>query len=283
MKLDIKELKTITLLYVEDDKLIREQLLILLEKMFKKVYIGVDGKDGLSMFKKKQNLIDIVVTDINMPEMNGLDMIYEINKLSSSLIPTVVTTAHTDSKYLLNAIDNQVDKYIKKPIQVKELLLNIVNLVLKYRKSNKLESLAKGLVNKSNHDDKKNKELGHLLDIKNKEDEYNRIIIDNFVSTFQTDKNGIIIKVSKKFCTVFDYLENEVLGKSIEILKCQSCNQESFQKLMLKAIHLKETINSIQTLQSSDGKSFDCNIDLTPIYGDDLLISGYTFYIDFIL
>ena len=101
-KIDPKELKNITILYVEDDTGIRTQMSQILNKLFKKVYVAVDGGDGIVVYKKHIDEIDVVVTDINMPNINGLDMIKKINTLNKS-IATIVTTAHSDSKNMINA------------------------------------------------------------------------------------------------------------------------------------------------------------------------------------
>ena len=282
MQIDTKALKTITILYVEDDDKIREQTLTLFDKLFKKVYVGIDGQNGLEKYIEKQNEIEIIVTDINMPNLNGLDMIKEINKLVTN-IPIIVTTAHTDSEHLLNAIDLNVDKYIAKPLQIRDLTMNIVNLVLKYRRSNNIESLAKELVDKSHKDDKNTKILKTEIELSINRINYYETIIDNFVFTFKTDKMGIVKDVSTKFIQFFSYTKDEIIGKNINELKCDTCEGESFQKLMLKAIHTKKTISSTHTLLTSEDDQVHFDITMTPTYGDDSLVSGYTFYLDLIL
>ncbi len=279
MKLDTKELKNITLLYVEDDVLIREQTKIILTKLFKKVFCADDGQNGLELFKEHQNEIDVIVTDINMPNMNGLEMIEQINILKSS-IPTIVTTAHTDSNYLINAIDLNVDKYIAKPIQIKDLTIAVVDNVLKYRRANNIENLAKSLVSKSSKDDSLNNTLTNQVEILQKQNNYYKAIIDNLVVTFKIDKNGTIIETSDKFLRFFSYTKDNIIGENINILKCESCVQETFQKLMLRVIHAKKTIVSTYTLATSDNKSIKCDLTLTPNYSQDSLIVGYTVYID---
>lgn len=279
MKLDTKELKNITLLYVEDDVLIREQTQIILTKLFKKVFCADDGQNGLELFKEHQNEIDVIVTDINMPNMNGLEMIEQINILKSA-IPTIVTTAHTDSNYLINAIDLNVDKYIAKPIQIKDLTIAVVDNVLKYRRANNIENLAKSLVSKSSKDDSLNNTLTNQVEILQKQNNYYKAIIDNLVVTFKIDKNGTIIETSDKFLRFFSYTKENIIGENINILKCESCVQETFQKLMLRVIHAKKTIVSTYTLATSDNKSIKCDLTLTPNYNQDSLIVGYTVYID---
>ncbi len=278
MKLDTKQLQHITILYVEDDDIVSSQTKKILDKLFKKVYVGFDGKDGLALYKKNIDDIDVVVTDINMPNMNGLDMIKEINKLNKSL-PTIVTSAYSDSDNLLKAIDINVDKYITKPIQIKELTVTIVELVLHYRRINNIENLAKNLVQKTTQTDKENDELNTVLEMAQNHNIYLKSIVDTMVINFQTDKNGNITALSTKFKAFFQYSE-DIIGKSIDILKCESCHQESFQKLMLRAIHTKKTVIAKYTLITNNERKFETEVTMTPFYGKDALVDGYTFYLD---
>lgn len=279
MKLDTKELKTITILYVEDDTLVRNQTKQILDKIFFKVFIASDGKEGLEVFRTNQEHIDAVVTDINMPNMSGLEMIERINEINHS-IPTIVTTAHADAKFLMSAIDINVDKYLSKPIQVKELTTSIVNIVLKYRRIHNIENLAKSLVSRSSKDHDLNNSLIAQVDMLKKENNYLKAIIDNLVVTFKIDKNGFITETSDKFLRFFSFSKDEIIGKNINILKCEDYKQESFQKLMLKAIHIKKTITSTYAFKTNKSQSIHCEITLTPQYDSELLVSGYIVHID---
>lgn len=279
MKLDTKELKNITVLYVEDDTIVREQTRVIFEKLFKKVFIGVDGLNGLEVFTQNQDIIDVVVTDINMPNLNGLEMIKKINELNHS-IPTIVTTAHTDSSFLMSAIDINVDKYIAKPLQIKDLTVSIVNSVLKYRRLNNIENLAKNLVTKSSKDDNLNTTLSTQLEVAVKQNNYFKAIIDSLVVTFKIDKNGNITETSDKFLRFFNFKSEDIIGKNINILKCETCTQESFQKLMLKAIHSKKSVVSTYVFKTQDNNSITCDISLSPDYNSESLVSGYTIYLD---
>jgi len=277
MKLDSKQLKNITILYVEDDLLVREQTEKILKKLFKKVYVAVDGKEGLELYKEFISNIDVVVTDINMPNMNGLDMIKEINNLNKS-IPTIVTTAHSDSHNLIKAIDINVDKYITKPIQVKELTVTIVDLVLTYKRINNIENLAKTLVQKTTLNDKENSELTGELEFVKNQNRYFESIVDNMVLNCKIDKNGNFLEVSNKLKVFFEY--SDLIGKSINIFQSENCDQESFQKLMLKAIHTKKTVISTYSLITKSKRKVDVEVTLTSIYGKDALVNGYVVYFD---
>jgi len=96
-------LNKLVILYVEDDVSIRNSMTNIFKKLFGKVIIAVNGQDGYDKFRihKEKNInIDIVISDINMPDKNGIEMITDIRKLDEN-IPVVVTTAHSDTHFFL--------------------------------------------------------------------------------------------------------------------------------------------------------------------------------------
>jgi CheY-like chemotaxis protein len=111
--------KRFSVLYVEDDESVRESLAVFLTRRFSKVYKGQDGAEGLELFK--QYAPHLVITDIQMPVMNGLEMAAKIKSLNKNT-PIIVTTAFNEVNYLTKSIDLGIDKYIKKPILKDELL-----------------------------------------------------------------------------------------------------------------------------------------------------------------
>ena len=120
-----KNLKKLSLLYVEDEDAIREPFKIMIERYFKKIFIATNGLEAVEIFK--QNSIDIIITDIRMPIMNGLDMAKEIKKIDKHQ-HIILTTAHNESKYFLEVIEMQVDGYILKPIDYDLLENKIKNM-----------------------------------------------------------------------------------------------------------------------------------------------------------
>jgi len=102
-----------TILYVEDEDGVRTQLSKLLSRFSSELYIATDGKVGLELFKK--HLPNIVITDIKMPVMNGIDMVKLIKDINSEQ-HIIFTTAHSESEYFIDAIETHVDGYILKPI-----------------------------------------------------------------------------------------------------------------------------------------------------------------------
>ncbi|MEA3512524.1 MAG: EAL domain-containing protein [Campylobacterota bacterium] len=121
MTIDVSRLKEITVLYCEDEEYLRDITKGILESFTKEQFIAVDGEQGLEMFKNNQEKIDLIITDVNMPNMSGLEMSKEIKKINQN-IPIIVATAFSNSEYLLEAIDLGIDKYVLKPVNVKKLL-----------------------------------------------------------------------------------------------------------------------------------------------------------------
>ena len=121
MNEDVSRLKDITVLYCEDEDNLREVTGGILKSFTKKQFIAVDGAEGLEYFKNNADEIDLIITDVNMPNMGGLEMAKEIKAINSN-IPIIVATAFSNSEYLLEAIDLGVDKYVLKPVNIKKLL-----------------------------------------------------------------------------------------------------------------------------------------------------------------
>ena len=118
---DISNLKNITVLYVEDEKDLREVTSSILQSFTKNQYIATNGQEGYDLFLKHDSDIDLIISDINMPILNGLEMIKKIKDINKN-VPIIVTTAFSNKEYLLEAIDIGVDKYVLKPVDVSKLL-----------------------------------------------------------------------------------------------------------------------------------------------------------------
>ena len=116
-------LKNFTILYVEDDEKVRKNAVEYLKRISKEVLEAKDGKEAISLWKEYKP--DIIITDINMPRLNGLDMASYIRAHDQN-VQIIIATAHSDTDYLLQAVELQLVKYIIKPIS-KEKLLDALN------------------------------------------------------------------------------------------------------------------------------------------------------------
>jgi DNA-binding NarL/FixJ family response regulator len=111
-------LKSLHLLYVEDDPDTREQMALLLARWVGKVVIATDGAEGLAAFRAQP--AQVVITDIWMPRMDGLVMSQEIRKLDPDVF-IIVTTCFDDRDSLTRSIATEVDQYVLKPIKRTQL------------------------------------------------------------------------------------------------------------------------------------------------------------------
>ncbi|OQX80956.1 MAG: hypothetical protein B6D64_02565 [Bacteroidetes bacterium 4484_276] len=108
----------ITVLFVEDNETIRLLYKRLITPRVKKFLIGENGQDGFDLYKKYSP--DVIITDISMPIMDGLEMIRYI-KADNPDVKVIVMSAYSIKEYFLEAINLKVNGYLIKPVEVKKL------------------------------------------------------------------------------------------------------------------------------------------------------------------
>jgi PAS domain S-box-containing protein len=190
---DKEFLKTLTVLYVEDDETIRTSLGNILKKVFKEVVTCVDGKDGVTNYELYTQDMDMefdaIISDINMPNMNGLEMVKKIREYDQD-IPVVMTTAHGEANYLMEAIKVNVSGYTLKPIDTKELL----NTVQKFCEIKRNQRLIQ----------EKEAELSEYMDV-----------VNGIATIVKVDKTDTIVEANEYFCALLDQEEDELIGTNI--------------------------------------------------------------------
>jgi len=110
--------KDFSLLYVEDDKGIRDINFSMFKRIFKEAYEASNGEIGYELYLKHKP--NIVVTDIKMPKMDGLELAKKIRK-NDEQTRIIITTAFNDEKYLLEAIELNLERYLVKPLTKRNL------------------------------------------------------------------------------------------------------------------------------------------------------------------
>ncbi len=134
MTKNLNILKSLNILYAEDDLVIKQSISRILKMFFKEVFIANDGNEALEIYQN--NKIDVLLLDYVMPNLDGYQtakIIREINKK----IPIIIASAYTDKEKLLNAIELNLIKYLEKPI-LHDNLINVFNGVILSLQENNL-------------------------------------------------------------------------------------------------------------------------------------------------
>ena len=110
--------KPLSVLYVEDDSEIRENYARVFQELFSSFQTADDGLEGLEKYTAAP--CDLLITDINMPRMNGIDMIAKILEINPEQ-SIIVTSAHDEAQYLLQLIDLGIEKFLIKPVNFSKM------------------------------------------------------------------------------------------------------------------------------------------------------------------
>jgi DNA-binding response OmpR family regulator len=138
-----RQLKSKTILYVEDDLDIQKSVAEIFSNFFETVLLACDGDEAYDIYLENQNRIDIIVTDINMPNTDGIELGKHIRKFRRDL-PMVIISGYTDTEYLLESIDLNILTYITKPFTTQKTL-TLLDKFLDYFEFNSHIVLAKNI------------------------------------------------------------------------------------------------------------------------------------------
>ena len=180
-------LKQQTVLFVEDEDLAREKLAKFLGKIFKRVIVAQNGLEGLEKFKislDSSERVDLIVSDINMPLMSGLEMLENIRN-SDNDIPVIFTTARNEIENILKAIDLNITGYILKPIDTITLMKKLAEVCEKKYFKLKLEE--------------KQNELKKYLQA-----------VDNVALIYKMNDKGKILFANNSFLEISKYNSDEI-------------------------------------------------------------------------
>ncbi|EQB39119.1 hypothetical protein M947_08130 [Sulfurimonas hongkongensis] len=211
----IKSTKKLNLLYVEDDKKARESTLNFLETFFLKIDTAVDGEQAFAKTELKE--YDLIITDINMPKLNGIELIRKI-RVVDTYIPILILSAHDDKDYFVQSIKYGVDGYILKPVELEQFYTIISKVVKKIMLEKSLAEYKNNLEQKV---EEKTLELRRMcyqeyytelpnaqkLQIDMHEGDYDYLLLLD-MSNFST--------INKEYGKVFS---NQVLSKTARILE----------------------------------------------------------------
>ncbi len=238
---DAKDLKV---LYVEDNEDARNQTLLLLENFFDEVTIAVDGKDGLT--KYESDTFDLVISDINMPKIDGIEMSKAIFKRDAHQV-IIIISAHNESHMLSELINMGVNYFLQKPVDIEiivQVLSKCVNQILEKKSFDKNVKEIKQL----------NYEFNIMMDA-----------FDKNVIASRTDPKGIITYISEAFGKIAGYEPSELIGKPHNIIRHPDMPKEAFKELW-------ETVKAGNTWQGEvknlkkDGTYYWVKANISPYY-----------------
>lgn len=112
--------QNLNILYAEDEESLRRGMVKSLKRLFKNVYVAKDGYEGVELFKN--NKIDLIISDINMPNLDGVEMFQIIRTLEDIPPPFITLTAYNESELLIKLIDLGIDKFLLKPVDREKMI-----------------------------------------------------------------------------------------------------------------------------------------------------------------
>ena len=291
MSNDLKELiaygKSLKVLFVEDNKEVREQLLKLLQNFFSHIDIASDGITALKQYQEFNDThdfyYDIIITDLSMPKMDGFEFAKEVMQKNPHQV-IVVISAHTESSKLLKLIEIGIYKFLRKPVDYREFIsyfssiiskikreknyLNIETKVEKLEEEN--ESLNKqiekdkltSIYNRKFLDDLLKQRVKKLKDISNTEEKFVVILIDldNFNLVNDTYGKDIGDKILIEFATILknSIRTTDTVGRwggeeFMLILERTTMNDASKVANKLKKIIEESSFNTVGKITASLG------------------------------
>jgi len=225
----LKHSKNMHVLYVEDKESLRISTGQLLSEIFSSVTLAKNGEEGLEKFNN--NLFDIIISDILMPIMDGLDMTRKIKEIDKSQ-HIIITSAYEDSDYLLKLINIGVTSFIPKPITFEKLATVLYEIV----------------------DNIYNAKLVHAMTIETEKKlihqsvllEQYREIVDLSTIVSKTDIDGNITYVNDAFCKISGYTKEQLIGKKHNIVKHPDVPTTVYEKLWKTILEKKVWRGSIK-------------------------------------
>jgi PAS domain S-box-containing protein len=230
-----------TVLYVEDEIDILESMVDIFSDMFDNVISAKDGQEAFEVFKSTKN-IDILITDINMPNMDGLELIQKVREINPKL-PVIITSAYSDQKFFIKSIELKVDGYILKPIDV----FQIIPLIQKIQENIKIRK-----------EHIKNEKL--LQEYKDAIDE------SSIVS--KTNKDGVITFVNDRFTRISGFTNEELVGKNHNIVSHPD-NPHIIFKTLWENIKNKKTWKGTIKNRKKDGGIYYVDTSVIPILDEN--------------
>jgi PAS domain S-box-containing protein len=231
---------TTDILIVEDEPVTRSILSSILTKIGYSVAVASNGVEGLEKFK--EIVPPLIITDYNMPEMTGLEMLQQIKSFAPKT-KTVLMTTYTEPEVLIKAINIGIDKFLEKPIH-QDAVKQTTNEMFEYINISKEYELQQNLLNA-----------------------YRKGVDTNTIFSI-LDNKGNYTYVNANLCDISGYSQSELIGNSPSILNKKTQTQSKCQTNIDTNL---TTCNSISKYTSKNGDAFITETTTIPIYQNNKL------------
>lgn len=239
--------KNIEILYVEDEKSIIEFVKLIFKKYnINNVIFASNGLEGLELYKSKN--FDLVITDMQMPFMDGFELIQNIKKINEEQI-CIIVSGLEDKEDFLKAIELRVNNFVEKPIKPKSFIVALENC-FKIIEQKKEYLLSNTLLQQYKH------------------------AIDSSTILSKSDLKGKITYVNEQFCKLSKYNENELLGKQHNILRDPNMPSSIFKDLWTTIKNKKQWKGTISN-RAKDGSTYIVDALIIPILDENENIIEY--------
>ena len=246
----VKYSKDISVLYVEDNKDARDVTIFMLEVFFNTIFVAKDGIEALEEYEKNKDEIKLIITDINMPNMNGLELIENIKKSNPSDLSILILSAYDEVQYLMKTIELGVDGYLLKPIEVVPFSTQLMKIVEKIRLK------------------KENQENLYILK------QYQEIT-DKSSIVSKAKPSGEITFVNDKLCEVSGYSREELIGKKHNIMRHPDNPFYIYEDIWNTISKKKQTWAGVLKNKRKDGGAYYVMTYINPILSNKGIIKEY--------
>lgn len=235
-------LDQMTLLYVEDDDLTREYLAHYFSRRFAMVYVARDGLEGLEIFRKHSP--QIIVSDIKMPQMNGLQMADEIRKLNKQ-VPIIIISGSDHAENAEKMFDMGVSRFHMKPLDPGRLIKTIQTCV-------------------------------RQADMQEQQRLSSSAFENSALAVLTADQNRRVVALNPAFCRVTGYTLEEVGGHSPMLLSSGKHDANYFQ-MIWKILEESGHWSGELLCQHKNGSTVSEWLSASAVKGIDNAVTGYHF------
>lgn len=234
--MNIEEIvKNLKILYVEDEEQVRALVSKRLTRLSDFVVAKEDGAKALDLFRSGD--FDMVISDISMPNMDGITMIKEIKKIDSE-IPIALTTAHSDEDHFLASIEAGVDKYIIKPIDFEALKDTIYAFAKRIEDRKKAQEYERRAL-----EERINSVASTTIDV----------ILDSSPNPTILEQDGVLKFVNRAFVSLFDGAKLEEVSKDFKKFDELLFKKEGYLS-SLEELNLKNPSENIISIRVEKGR-----------------------------